>query len=134
MRSFRILQAGMMLQILLGLWRFTAPYTGVAVQPYLWMVHPLLGISIAIAALVLFRPRRTNQSDPVWTAARYVALAPLALGLSMRYGLIAGWPAVVAHMVLGLTALGLIDTVIKKEARRRTSGEMDVETEDVLTA
>jgi hypothetical protein len=51
----------------------------------------------------------------------------------MRYGFIAGWPAVVAHMVLGLTALGLIDSVIKKEARRR-SLETDLETEDVLTA
>jgi hypothetical protein len=134
MRSFRILQAGMMLQILLGLWRFTAPYTGVAVLPYVWIVHPLLGISIAITALVLFRPRRTNEPDPLWTAARYVALAPLALGLSMRYGFIAGWPAVLAHMVLGLTALGLIDSVIKKEAIRRTTGPTDLETEGVLTA
>jgi len=134
MRSFRILQAGMMLQILLGLWRFTAPYTGVAVLPYVWIVHPLLGISIAITALVLFRPRRTNEPDPLWTAARYVALAPLALGLSMRYGFIAGWPAVLAHMVLGLTALGLIDSVIKKEAIWRTTGPTDLETKGALTA
>ena len=133
MRSFRILQAGMMLQIALGLWRFAARYTGVSVQPDIWMVHPLLGITIAIAALVLFRPRRGAGPNPLWTAARYVALAPLTLGLSMRYGVIAGWPAVVTHMVLGLTALALMDSVIKKEARQ-TSGTRDVETEDVKTA
>ena len=133
MRSFRILQAGMMLQIVLGLWRFSAPYTGVSIQPDIWMVHPLLGIAIAIAALVLFRPRRSDGPNPLWTAARYVALAPLTLGLSMRYGVIAGWPAVLAHMVLGLTALGLIDSVIKKEGRQ-TSGTTDVETEGVQPA
>jgi hypothetical protein len=108
----------MMIQIILGLWRFLAPYTDLPVQPTLWMIHPLLGIGIATAALVIFRPRRGTDHTRLWTTARYVALAPLALGLSMRYGLIAGWPAVVTHMVLGFTALGVIDSVIKNEGRR----------------
>jgi cobalamin biosynthesis protein CobD/CbiB len=110
----------MMIQIILGLWRFLAPYTDLAVQPTLWMIHPLLGIGIAVSALALFRSRRSADATRLWTAARYVALAPLAFGLSMRYGVIAGWPAVVAHMVLGLTALGVIDSVIKNEGRRQS--------------
>jgi len=118
MRAFRILQAAMMVQILLGLWRFLAPYTGLPVNTWLWMIHPLLGIAIAAAALILFRPYKDSSVDHWWTVARYVALAPLALGLSMRYGLLTGWPAVLTHMAVGLTALGLIDSVIKKEAHR----------------
>lgn len=120
MRAFRILQAAMMIQILLGLWRFLAPYTGLPFNARLWMIHPLLGITIALVALVLFRPRDDVGANPQWTASRYVALAPLALGLSMRYGLLTGWPAVLTHMALGLTALGLIDSAIKKEGRRRS--------------
>ncbi len=119
MTVIRLLQAAMMIQIILGLWRFLAPYTDLPVQPTIWMIHPLLGISIATTALVIFRPRQGTDPTRLWTAARYVALAPLALGLSMRYGVIAGWPAVVAHMVLGITALGAIDSVIKDEGRRR---------------
>ena len=129
MRAFRVLQAAMMVQILLGLWRFLAPYTGLPVNARVWMIHPLLGISIAATALILFRPLGNSAADPRWTAARYVALAPLALGLSMRYGLLSGWAAVLTHMALGLTALGLIDSAIKNEAHRRTSGTMEVETE-----
>lgn len=125
MRAFRILQAAMMVQILLGLWRFLAPYTGLPVNARLWMIHPLLGITIAVAALILFRPLENSVAQPQWTAARYVALAPLALGLSMRYGLVTGWPAVLTHMALGLTALGLIDSVIKKEAHRRSGVTTD---------
>ena len=129
MRAFRILQAAMMVQILLGLWRFLAPYAGLPVNARLWMIHPLLGITIAASALVLFRPLENSVTHPQWTAARYVALAPLALGLSMRYGLLIGWPAVLTHMALGLTALGLIDSAIKNEARRRASTKMEVKTE-----
>lgn len=120
MPVLRVLQAVMMLQILLGLWRFLATYTDLLVQPVIWVVHPLLGIGIAVAALTIFRPRRGVSPTRLWTAARYLALAPLALGLSMGYGLVRGWPAVGAHMVLGLTALGVIDSVIKQEGRRRS--------------
>jgi len=120
MRAFRILQAGMMLQILLGLWRFLVPYAGLPVIRPLWGIHPLLGITIALVALVLFRPRENVGATPQWTASRYVALAPLALGLAMRYGVVTGLIAIVTHMVLGLTALGLIDSAIKKEGLRRS--------------
>lgn len=125
MRAFRILQAGMMLQILLGLWRFLGQYWGIPVSGRFWMIHPLLGITIALAALVLFRPRADVGTTPQWTASRYVALAPLALGLAMRYGVITGLVAIVTHMVLGLTALGLIDSTIKKEGHRRSGVATD---------
>lgn len=125
MRAFRILQAAMMVQVLLGLWRFLAPYTGLPVNTRLWMIHPLLGIAITGAALVLFRPHKDLSADRWWTVARYVTLAPLALGLSMRYRLLTGWPAVLTHMAVGLTALGLIDSVIKKEAQRSSEVTTD---------
>lgn len=125
MRTLRILQAAMMIQILLGLWRFLAPYTGLPLSARLWMIHPLLGIAIAAAALILFRPHKDSAVDHWWTAARYVALAPLALGLSMRYRLLTGWPAVLTHMAVGLTALGLIDSVIKREAQRSSEVTTD---------
>ena len=120
-KAFRILQAAMMVQILLGLWRFTIPYIGWSVDGRVWQVHPFLGIGIAVAALVLFRPENSAASSPSWTAARFIALVPLGLGLAMRYGVVHGLAAMLVHMVVGLTALGLIDSSIKKESSRRSS-------------
>lgn len=120
MRSLRVLQAAMMLQIVLGLWRFIATYAGWPIQARVWNVHPLLGVGIAVAALTLFRQRKGVNSDLTWSAARYVALAPLVLGLSMRYGIVTGLVAMLAHMVVGLTALGVIDSAIKRESSRRS--------------
>jgi hypothetical protein len=110
----------MMFQIVLGLWRFIARYAGWSVDGRILQIHPWLGIGIAVAALVLFRRRYSVDSDASWTAARYVALAPLGLGLAMRYGIVTGLVAVVVHMVVGLTALGLIDSAIKRESSHRS--------------
>ena len=126
-KSFRILQAAMMIQILLGLWRFTAPYAGWQVDSRVRQIHPLLGIGIVVAALILFRPRNSVGSSLSWTAARYVALVPLGLGLAMRYAVLTGLVAILAHMVVGLTALGLMDSAIKKEFSRRSDAVFDAQ-------
>ena len=125
MKSLRMLQGAMMLQIVLGLWRFIATYAGWPIPARVWQVHPLLGVAIAVAALILFRPLRREPSDLTWSAARYVALAPLVLGLSMRYGVVTGLAAMLAHMAVGLTALGLIDSAIKRESSRRSRAAAD---------
>ncbi|HUG31271.1 MAG TPA: hypothetical protein VMM14_00140 [Acidimicrobiia bacterium] len=127
MKAFRILQAAMMVQILLGLWRFVTPYLGWSVDGRVWQVHPLLGIGIAVAALILFRPRNSVASSPSWTAARYVALVPLALGLAMRYGVVNGLTPRLVHMVVGLTALGLMDSAIKREFSRRSDAASEAQ-------
>ena len=116
-----------MLQILLGLWRFITPYAGWSVDSRVWQVHPLLGIAIAVAALILFRPRDTVTSSPSWTASRYVALVPLGLGLAMRYGLMTGLAPRLVHMVVGLTALGLMDSAIKRASSRRSDAAPDAQ-------
>lgn len=124
-KSLRILQAAMMIQILLGLWRFTALYAGWQVDARVRQIHPLLGIGIVVAALILFRPKNSVGSSLSWTAARYVALIPLGLGLAMRYAVLTGLLAILTHMVLGLTALGLMDSAIKKELARRSEARPD---------
>jgi hypothetical protein len=126
-KAFRILQAAMMVQILLGLWRFITPYVGWSVDGRVWQVHPFLGIGIAVAALILFRPENSTASSPSWTASRYVALVPLGLGLAMRYAVVNGLTVRLVHMVVGLTALGLIDSAIKRESSRRSDAAPDAQ-------
>src|SRR5688500_9173076 len=82
-----LLQAAMMVQILLGLTRFFAPKLGWALPESVWRIHPLLGITIAAAVLVVLRPRHGTGAGRRRKVARLAPLAPLALGLAIALGL-----------------------------------------------
>ncbi|HEY8338491.1 MAG TPA: hypothetical protein VIK95_01415 [Egibacteraceae bacterium] len=103
----KALQIGLYVQVALGLARFGLPYVGVAVPDAVWTVHPLLGVTIAVTALVVFRPGARRPARPL-LLARYAPLAPLALGIALLLGGIRGLPAVVAHMLLGFIAVELV--------------------------
>ena len=102
-----VLQVALYVQVLLGLARFGLPFVGVAVPDAIWSVHPLLGVAIAVIALVVFRPASGRPTRPVMLA-RYAPLAPLLLGAAILLGWVGGVWVIVGHMVLGFTAVELV--------------------------
>lgn len=109
----RTLQAAMMTQILLGLARFFAPFLGWSLPASVWPIHPLLGVGIAVATMIVLRPRPGGVPTVSRRIARFAPLAPLALGLALAFGLRLGAGLAPLHMVLGLTALGIVDRALK---------------------
>lgn len=120
----KALQIGLYVQVALGLARFGLPYFGVALPDLVWTVHPVLGVTIAVTALVVFRPRSGPATRPL-LLGRYAPLAPLLLGLALLFGGVRGVPAVVTHMVLGFIAIELVGKGIEavEGARAPASSE-----------
>lgn len=110
----RTLQAAMMTQILLGLARFFAPFAGWSLPASVWPIHPLLGVGIAVAVMIVLRPHPGGVPTVSRRIARFAPLAPLALGLAMAFGLRLGAALAPLHMVVGLTALGIVDSALKQ--------------------
>jgi hypothetical protein len=117
MTPFRLLVAALYVQVLLGLVRFVAPYLGFWLDERVWLIHPLNGIAIAAAALVLFRPRPDLPGARVRRAARFAPLLPLALGLGMAVvqGAVGALGAVALHMVAGLAAVRIMGTAMAEQ-------------------
>ncbi|HUG85869.1 MAG TPA: hypothetical protein VMM13_15000 [Euzebya sp.] len=105
----------MMSQIVLGLARFLTPFVGWQLPHAIWRLHPVLGVSIAVAVLIVLRPRPGVIPTVRRRIARFAPLAPLALGLAMGLGigLRSGTAVVALHMVIGVTALGVVDNALK---------------------
>lgn len=80
MSPLSLLRAALTVQVLLGFVRALAPFAGVGIAQRIWVVHPVLGITIAVSAIWLFRRRTDVPATPARTAARFVAVAPLLLG------------------------------------------------------
>jgi len=111
--AVRFLQAAMMTQILLGLARFFAPFLGWSLPASVSPIHPLLGVGIAVAVMIVLRPRPGGVPTVSRRIARFAPLAPLALGLAIAFGLRLGAGLAPLHMVVGLTALGIVDRALK---------------------
>jgi hypothetical protein len=117
MTPFRVLVAALYLQVLLGLARFALPYLGIWLDDRLWLIHPVNGIAITVAAIVLFRPRGEPLATPVRVAARFAPLLALALGLGMASAqdLIGAPWAVLLHMATGVAAVRVIGTAMAQQ-------------------
>jgi len=115
MSPISLLRAALTVQVLLGLLRFLGPYAGVGIDKRIWVVHPVLGITIAVGAIWLFRRRTDVPATPARTAARFVALAPLLLGLASLAGVASGLVLVLTHMGLGLAAIKVIDIAVEEQ-------------------
>lgn len=111
--TVRTLQAAMVTQILLGLTRFLAPLLGWGVPGSVWRIHPALGAAIAIAVGIVLQPQPDATPTAMRRLARIAPLAPLALGLLIWIGPLAGPWLVPLHMAVGITALGVVDNELK---------------------
>ena len=110
--AVRFLQAAMMTQILLGLAGFFAPFLGWNLPASVWRIHPVLGVGIAVAVLIVLRRRPGGVSTVSRRIARFAPLAPLGVGLAMAFGLRLDAGLAPLHMVVGLTALGIVDRTL----------------------
>ncbi|HEY8475699.1 MAG TPA: hypothetical protein VIN09_02385 [Chloroflexota bacterium] len=110
-----LLRIALYLQVLLGLGRFF----GLVTQQRLWETHITLGIVITILAIVALRPTARIPQDGVRRLARFVPLAPLALGLAMTFDLLNGRPLaiVLVHMALGLATVALVEMAAARQRR-----------------
>ena len=78
--------------------------------------HVVLALAIPVLALVALRPGRPRlpPAGPLRIVSWLAPLAPLALGVGFRLGLLGGLALVVLHMVLGFAAFGLVSAVQKR--------------------
>ena len=82
-------------------------------------LHMLVGIVAAVLAFVVLRPL-PGESGMV-SVARFFPMVPLAFGLLIRFGGMAGLPFVFVHVLLGIAAVALVEMSIA--ARRRRARE-----------
>ena len=79
----------------------------------------LVGIVAAVLAGVVLRPAAGDT--PLATVARYFPMLPLAVGLLIRFAGFSGLAVVVLHILLGIAAVGLVESTL---ARRRRADSM----------
>jgi hypothetical protein len=116
-----VLRIALYIQLVLGLIRYVTAYTGwtpgfVLAGP-LWDLHPGLGILIAILALIAFRPLTGVPQNGIRTAARFMPLAPLALGLLLLFDVLGGAAIVGIHMLLGVITIALVEMAAARQRR-----------------
>lgn len=85
-------------------------------------MHMLVGIVAAVLALVVIKP--TEEDGIAGQLARYFPMAPLALGLLIRFAGMGGLEIVVVHIVLGIVAVGLIEATLGRRRRRAAASRI----------
>lgn len=114
----RILRLLLYAQLLLGLILAFGPSIGIAVGRGAGDIHSLIGIVIAVAALIALRPLPTIPDDAVRGLARFFPLLPLALGLGFMVGAVpAHTPIVAIHMILGILTIALVEIAAGRQRR-----------------
>jgi len=112
--AVRILLYG---QLVLGFDRFTNNGGRLSQE-----LHLTFGILIGVLALYAFRPLPDVLMVPVRTAARFLPLAPLVIGLGFRF---LGWYAlpditpilVVLHVALAFATVGAVEVAAARQKR-----------------
>ena len=108
-----VLRIALYLQVLLGLARFF----GYITNQRLWETHISLGVVIAVLALLAMGPHPRLRQDAMRTAARFLPLVTLLLGLAMWQDLVTARPVVMIHMLLGLISVGLVERAAAQQKR-----------------
>jgi hypothetical protein len=111
-------------QLLLGLVIFFGPFVGFLMPRGLADFHGLLGIVIAVMALIALRPVPAVPMTGIRIAAWLGPLVPLVLGLGFMFNVIPAGPLVPIHMLLGIMVVGLVEGAAGQERRAvgRTMG------------
>jgi hypothetical protein len=109
------LRIALYVQVLLGILLFL----GAGPRAALGDTHLGLGAVIVVLAAALLRPAPGAPPSRMRALARWFPLAPLAVGLGLRLGAWGGLPVVILHMLLGITAVALVEVVAARERRLR---------------
>jgi hypothetical protein len=120
----RALRIALYVQLLIGLFLFFGPFVGFPANPGLGGFHALLGIIIAVVALIALRPMPGIPATGIRFAAWLGPLVPLILGLGFMTHAIASGSLVPIHMLLGIIVLGLVEGAAGQQRRalRRVAG------------
>jgi hypothetical protein len=116
-----LLRIALYVQLALGLVQL-APRLGLGsgLPRNVWELHLGLGILIALLAIVALRPRPLASVTAPTTAARFLPLLPLALGLAFTAGVAPrSTELVVVHALLGLAAIALVELAAARQRRAR---------------
>ena len=109
-----LLRTALYLQLVSGLVRmFNLIDTGAFAT-----VHIILGILVAVLAIVRLRPLTGVPNDLVRSMARFAPSALLAMGLLMLFGAY-GLAMNIVHALLGIAVIGLIEMASVREMRAR---------------
>jgi hypothetical protein len=108
-------------QLLTGLVRSSpiasAMIAGVAIAVPMAILHFLFGIVIAILAPLAFGPVAGVPDTTLRRVARLAPLAPLLVGLIIRFGGLVGLGWVVVHIILGITTIALVEIAAARQRR-----------------
>jgi hypothetical protein len=86
-------------------------------------LHLTLGIIVAALALYVFRPVAGVPNIPLRTAARFLPLAPLALGLGFRFAGLANPALIALHVILAFATIGCVEVAAARQRRAMAGGE-----------
>lgn len=118
----RTLRIALYVQLVLGLFLFFGPTVGFTPNRGLAEIHGLIGIIIAVLALIGLRPMPAVPMSGIRIVAWISPLLPLILGLGFQFNLIPRAGLVPVHMTLGLIVLGLVEMASAQERRALRRG------------
>ena len=118
------LRAVFYLQFLLGFFRSIIVVFGVTggwvnwiMNERIWETHTSLGILIAVLALIALRRLPGVEQDGLRNMARFAPILPLVTGMLLLSDMVSAVWFIVLHLLLGLTALGLIEMASARQRR-----------------
>lgn len=115
-------------QLLLGFDRYSRG--GVSITREL---HLGLGIAVAILALVAFRPVPGLVNPGPRQLARFLPLAPLAIGLYFRATGMTLTPLVIAHIILAFVTVACVEIAAARQRRGMADVRVNIVRKDPPT-
>lgn len=106
----------MYIQLATGLIR-AAPFAGVTVSLSLGVVHLVIGIIAVILAPLALGPVDGIPESTVRRLARMAPLAPLLIGLGLRFGVLLSPWWILVHVLLGIATIALIEMAAARQRR-----------------
>ena len=104
-------------QLLLGLDRFTRGGPGVTRE-----LHLGIGVLVAVLCLVAFRPLAGLVDPGPRVLARFLPLAPLAIGLYFRATGLISTPLVIAHIILAFLTVAFVEIASARQRKGMAAG------------
>src|SRR5690606_34840135 len=88
----------------------------------IWETHTSLGILIAVLALIALRRLPGVEQDGLRNMARFAPILPLVTGMLLLSDMVSAVWFIVLHLLLSLTALGLIEMASARQRRALARG------------
>jgi hypothetical protein len=111
-----VLRVLLYIQLLLGLFRYAERF-GLPSIGRLFDVHVLIGVIVAILAIIALRSVPGVRNTGIRIAARFFPLLPLLLGFGFQANVVPTHYFVILHMILGIATIGLIEAASAQQRR-----------------